>query len=193
MTLPRCVELARAGRRSLQMRLEIRDPTDDAVCERYESFRRSLSTAPDGTGEAWTRGRARLESYATIVAACWYRERFQLLDIHVGLSSTMSTFRYDMSSEYLVVTQDDARFPALLIPRGKPLYDGYDVDLRNSFDQTRAVRLELSGSVSLSETPTPAEIRRLLEALNLFPDQLLDEQELQAIAEKAVHAKNPYS
>lgn len=192
VTLPRCVETARQDRHSLQFRLEIIDPTDAEACKRYEDFRRSVSTAPDGSGEAWYPGRARLESYATILAACWNMQRFRLLDIQVGLTSVVSTFRYDMSSECLIVTQDDPRFPALRVPRGKSLYDAYDVELRTSFLQARRVQLELAATVSLSAEPTALEVETFLETLELSPKPPLDQAEAELVAQKAIHAKNPY-
>jgi hypothetical protein len=192
VTLPQCVEAARRDRRALQFRLEIIDPTDAEACKRYEDFRRSVSTALDGTGEAWYPGRARLESYATILAACWNMQSFRLLDIQVGVTSVVSTFRYDMSSEYLIVTQDDPRFPALLVPRRKTLYDAYGVELRTSFEQARRVQLELAARVSLSAEPTAQELETLLEALELSPKPPLDQAEAELVVQKAIHAKNPY-
>lgn len=192
VTLPQCVETARRDRRALEFRLEIIDPTDGDACERYESFRRSVSPNPDGTGDVWFQGRARLESYATIVAASWNRQRFRLLDIQVGLTSIVSTFRYDMSSDYVIVTQDDPRFPALLVPRNKPLYDAYGVELRSSFEQTRHVRLDLADRVILSAEPTSEEVHKLLETLELPPMPPLEDAEVSLIVQKAIHAKNPY-
>jgi hypothetical protein len=192
VTLPECVETARRDRRALEFRLEIIDPTDGGACERYEEFRRSVSLTTDGTGDMWYRGRARLESYATIVAACWNRQRFRLLDIQVGLTSLVSTFRFDMSADYLIVTQDDPRFPALLVPRDKSLYDAYGVELRSSFEQARRVQLELADRVVLSAEPTTQEVLTLLEILNLSPEPPLDETEATLVVQKAIHAKNPY-
>jgi hypothetical protein len=192
ITLPKCVESARRDRRALEIRLEIIDPTDAEACARYEDFRRSVSPAPDGTGDIWYQGRTRLESYATIVAASWYRQRFRLLDIQVALTSAVSTFRFDMSSDCLVITQDDPRFPALLVPRHKSLYDAYGVELRSSFEQARHIRLERADRVSLSDEPTLDEVDALLKAVDLAPRQSLSQDEAAVIVQKAIHAKNPY-
>jgi hypothetical protein len=192
VTLPRCVETARRERRALEFRIEIIDPTSVEVCDRYENFRRSVSPLPDGTGETWYPGRARLESYATIVASCWYRQRFRLLDIKVGLTTILSTFRYDMSSAYVIVTQDDPRFPALLVPRSKSLYDAYGIELRTSFQQARRVPLERADRIVLSAEPTAQEVRVLLETLELPPAPPLTPAEADLVVQKAIHAKNPY-
>jgi hypothetical protein len=192
MTLPSCVEAARASRRALVFRVEIIDPINERACERYENFRRSVSTEPDGTGDTWYRGRARLESFATVLAACWNRQQYQPLDIRIGLTDVVSTFRYDMSSEYLIVTQEDPDHPGLLVPRGKPLFDAYGVELHNSFEQTRLVPLERADRLPLSADPTADDVRKLLEILDLRPEQPLDDQEAAIVVQKAFHAKNPY-
>lgn len=192
VTLPKCVEAARRDRRALEFRIEIIDPTDGEACERYENFRRSVSLDPDGTGDTWYRGRTRLESYATLLSACWNRQRFRLLDIRVGLTSIVSTFRFDMSSEYLIITQDDPRFPAFLIPRDKSLFDAYGIELRNSFEQAEHVHLDLADHVSLSDEPTADELRTLLDALGLPPKPSLDDAEADIVIQKALHARDPY-
>lgn len=193
VTLPQCVEAARGHRRALDFRIEIIDPTSREACDFYEKFRRSVSPEPDGTGDTWYRGRTRLESFATIVAACWNRQRYQPLDIRVGLTTVMSTFRYDMSSEYLIVTQEDSSFPALLIPRDKPLYDAHAVELHNSFEQARRVPLELADRIPLGAEPTAEEVRKLLEALGMVAAPPLDDSEAAIVVQKALHAKNPYA
>lgn len=191
-TLPSCVEAARSSRRAIMFRIEIIDPTNERACERYESFRRSVSSEPDGTGDTWYQGRARLESFATVVAACWNRQQYQPLDIRLGLTDVVSTFRYDMSSEYLIVTTEDSDLPGLLVPRGKPLFDAYGVELHNSFEQARIVPLERTDRMPLSDDPTTDEVRKLLEALDLRPERPLDEKEAAIVVQKAFHAKNPY-
>jgi hypothetical protein len=193
VTLPSCTEIARTERRVIQIRIEIIDPTDDAVCQRYENFRRSVSALPDGTGQQWSAGRARVESFATVIAACWYQQRVRFLEVRLALTSVTSAFRYDMFSAHLIITQDDPSFPALLVPRGRPLYDEYNLELANSFEQARRIPLERLVSSPLSETPTIAEVQRTLELLELKPERALDEAELASIIEKAVNARNPYA
>ena len=47
VTLPRLADDARQQARRITVRLEIIDPTDTEICERYARFRRSLSPRPD--------------------------------------------------------------------------------------------------------------------------------------------------
>ncbi|HEU0086561.1 MAG TPA: hypothetical protein VFQ77_02715 [Pseudonocardiaceae bacterium] len=193
VTLPECVERARRDGRPLTVRLEIVDPTNDSACEHYALFRRSLSARPDGTGEIWTIDRTRKESLATILAACWYRQRYRLLTVEVGLSSTVTTFRWDLSSRYLIITQQDPREPALLIKRGWVYYDRYATELLTSLEQSHRLPIEQAAKdVTLSDEPTIEETQKLFIALHLPLPASYDDRAISEIISKAIQAKNPY-
>jgi hypothetical protein len=187
-TLPECVANARRDRRTLQMRLEIIDPTDEAVCASYVRFRHSL----EGDQSAWTMERTQRESYATIVAACWYRQRYELLDIEVGLSRVMPTLRWDMSADYLVVTQESPNNPALLTEHNKLLYTYVQTELRKSFEQARPVPLELVRTTPLSDMPTVEEVRRLFVDLRMPLPSVYTNRDIGDIVSRALRAENLY-
>jgi hypothetical protein len=191
VTLPRCVENARRERRPLQVRLEILDPMDEALCEKYTRYRTSLSSGPDGTGEPWTLDRTRKESFATVLAAYWYQQKFQLLDISMGLTSTMSTFRFDLSATRIIITQDNSEFPAMMILSESPLYDGYATELRNSLSQARRVPFEQVEAL-FGELPAEAQVREFFAAVKLPLPEFYSDEDIRQIIEKAIRAKNPY-
>jgi hypothetical protein len=193
VTLPECIERARRDGRPLTVRLEILDPANDNACEHYAVFRRSLSQAPDGTGELWTLDRTRKEAFATILAACWYRQRYRLLTVEVGLSSTITTFRWDLSSRCLIITQQNPREPALLIKRGWVYYDRYVTELLTSLEQANRLPIEQAAkAVPLSDEPSVEEVQKLFVALNLPLPSSFDDRAVSEIIRKAVKAKNPY-
>lgn len=193
VTLPDCIKRARRDGRPLTLRLEIVDPTNDSACEHYAVFRRSLSNRPDGTGELWTVDRTRKESLATILAACWYRQRYRLLTVEVGLSPTITTFRWDLSSRCLIITQQDPREPALLIKRGWVYYDRYATELLTSLEQSHRLPIEQAAkAVPLSDEPSVEEAQKLFDALNLALPSSFDDRAVSDIIGKAVAAKNPY-
>ncbi|MEV7969807.1 hypothetical protein AB0O34_28080 [Sphaerisporangium sp. NPDC088356] len=192
VTLPDLVVAARRERRALLVRLEIIDPTHVGVCEAYVRFRRSVSEAPDGTGEFWTVDRTRKESYATILAACWHRQRFSLLDIDLGLSATMTTFRWDLSANHVIITVEDPN-RALMSPRGSFYYDNCATELLSSLDQARRVPIEAAKAALLSDEPTVDETRRLFEVLGLGLPKSYGDRDVVEIIRKAIRAKNPYA
>jgi hypothetical protein len=192
VTLPECVRAAREERRPIKVQFEIIDPTSAELCGRYAAFRSSLAPGPDATGEEWTLDRTRKEAFATILAACWYRQRFTLLDISGGLSSVMTTFRVDMSSSYLIITQEESASPALVVEAGKPHFSAYDRELQSSFEQARPVQLGLARDVPLSDEPTVDEARRLFARLSVALPSTFGDRDVSDIIGKAIRPRNPY-
>jgi hypothetical protein len=187
-TLPDCVEHARQHRRQLQMRLEIIDPTNEKVCASYVRFRHSFS----GDQSDWTVERTQRESYATIVAACWHRQRYELLDVEIGLSQIMPTLRWDLSAQCLIITQESQHKPALLIRHDKLLYAYLYTELRKSLEQARPVPLNLAGHILLGVQPTVDEIRRLFRALDMPLPNTFTDDDVADIVDRALNAKDPY-
>lgn len=192
VTLPACVAAARKDKRHLTVRIEVIDPGDPEVCETYAHYRRSLSDAPDGTGETWTTDRARKESYATILAAFWHRQRYGLLDIEVGLSSTMTTFRWDLSSSRLIMTVEDPNM-AMTALAGTFYYENSDTELRLSFEQARRVPLEMYKRVPLGDEPTIEEVQELFDGIGVPLPKTYNGRDVVDIARKALRALDPYA
>jgi hypothetical protein len=192
VTLPDCVQAARAGNRTIKVQFEIIDPTNRELCARYALFRDSLEPGPDRSGEVWTVDRTRKEAFATILAACWYRQNYTFLDIAGGLSQVVTTFRIDMSSSHLIITQEPGDSPALVVEAGKPHYSAYEKDLQSSFTQARFVELSRARDASLSAEPTVEEAWRLFKALGLALPVTFTEQDVTHIIVKALRAPDPY-
>jgi hypothetical protein len=191
VTLPECLEHARQRNATLHFAVEIIDPTDEEVCERYARFRRSL--APDAPGEPWTVDRTRKESYATVLAACWHRQRSGLLTIDVRVSAQMTTFRYDLSSSCVIVTQENPQTPALRIDRRELYYNRYNIELQYSREQSRRVPIEAAGQVRLDDEPSVEQVRRLFTALGLPLPRSFGDREVADIVSRAIQARNPYA
>jgi hypothetical protein len=191
VTLPECVREAQGQRRSLTVKVDIVNPADERVCTAYARFRRTFAHRLDSSGGRWTVERTRKEAYATVLAACWYRQRLDTLDIDVHLSSTVSALRYDLSSSCLIITQDDPRRVNLYVERGRVLYDYYVTELHMYREQ--AVKLSLRDAPLLSDEPTVDEVRRLFDTLGLALPVTFTDRYVSEIVDKALHAENPYS
>lgn len=187
MTLPRCVRNADREQRPLRMRVEIIDPTNDDVCAYYARFRQSR---PDSTGEQWTLARTRNESFASILAACWYTQRCPILTIEVALSGTVPTFRWDLSSSRAFMTQEE-RSPHLMFREPSRPYDLCTRELDSSFRQAKRLPLERA-TVRLSDEPTADQVRCLFTELGLELPATMTDADFAAIVEKALHPRNPY-
>jgi hypothetical protein len=192
VTLKACVDNARRAKRPVRMQVEIIDPTNELLCSQYAQYRSSLTPGPDRTGEAWTPDRTRKEAFATILAACWYRQRFTFLRIEVGLSKVMTTFRWDLSSQWVIMTQEDPAAPTMLFEKGRPHYRGYSRELVASFEQARPVPISQAKELQLSDEPSVEETRKLFALLELDLPSSFTDRDVADIVRRAIKPKNPY-
>jgi hypothetical protein len=193
VTLPECLSEARRERRELQVQMEILDPTDLALCNRYAALYRTLAERDEDDAMTWTGKGTQIESYATILAACYYKQKLaHLLDIRIGLSSTVSTFRWDLSSRFLIVTQRGPRFPAMIVERGQLYYDSWNTELRTSFSECQSVPIERVLGIPLDDEPDMEGVRELFRRLSLDLSDDYQEVDVREIIEKALRDANPF-
>ncbi|MYT28518.1 hypothetical protein GTY73_06650 [Streptomyces sp. SID8354] len=191
VTLPRCVEAATRQRAQLSVKIDIINPADEQTCAAYARFRQTFARRHnDEAADAWTADRTRKEAYATVLAACWFRQRLDTLEISVHLSSGVPTLRFDLSETCLIITQDDPNRVNLLVTRDQPLYDYYVTELHQSREQ--AVRLDLRGVASLGDEPTVDEVRAVFDDVDLPLPSVFSDADVAEIVEKALHAEDPY-
>ncbi|MFI9202298.1 hypothetical protein [Streptomyces sp. NPDC053048] len=191
VTLPVCVREAQRQRRSLTMKIDIVNPADEQACAAYARFRQTFAHRMHAVpAEAWSAERTRKEAFATVLAACWYRQRLDTLEVDLYLSSVVPTLRFDLSASCLIITQDDPQRVNLLVERDRPLYDYYVTELHQSREQ--AVTLDLSRTAPLSEEPTVDEVLRLFDGLALPLPVAFTDRDVGDIIDKALHAENPY-
>jgi hypothetical protein len=191
--MPECIIQSRRAGKEFRLRLEILDPTSTVACDNYIRLYRSLAEDSDSPEMAWTVKGTRIELYATIMAACWHKQRYEPLNVEIGLSTVASTFRWEVSSRHFILTQRGPRFPAMLIEREDPFYSLFVSELNASFRQARRVPLELAASVRLSDGPTIEETRAIFSRLDLELPSDLDDEDVSEIVNKALHDENPYN
>lgn len=193
VSLPECLAAARDSRTLLRVRIEVFDPADTRLLENYVKLYASWAEGPDDPQGHWTVDDTRKEILATILAACWHKEKHQWLDIEVFLSPALTTFRWDLTHSALIITQIGPRFPAMLIERGDVYYSCWSTELHASMEAS-AKRLPLrdASAVQLGERPDPVAVRQLFEHLNVpIPESYRDE-DLKALIQKALDEDDPY-
>lgn len=193
VTLPDCLKVADEQGRTFRVRMEILDPTNTELCDRYARLYQSLAEDANDDARKWTGEGTRLESYATILAACWYKQKLDhLLDIEIGLSANLSTFRWDLSSSCLIITQRGPQFPAMIVEKGRPYYDSWDIELRASFSECRKVRMDYALEVRLGNAPPAEEVRTLFQKVEVpLPDDW-DDDMVGKIIQNALYDTNPF-
>ncbi|MEV7965258.1 hypothetical protein AB0O34_04665 [Sphaerisporangium sp. NPDC088356] len=192
VTLPECVENARLGRKALIVRLEILDPADTRLCHRFVRLHQSLATRADSPERSWTMDGTRRELYATIIAACWHQQRYELLDIEIGFSSVVSTFRYELSSRYLFISQRGPDFPATVLTGDTLALDCWGTELHASLQQARTLYVKQAKDVLLSDSATAEEVRALFSRLDMSLPQEYTDGDVEEIVNMALGASDPY-
>jgi hypothetical protein len=193
VVLPDCINRARRAGKEFRARLEILDPVSINACRNYVRLYQSLAEGPDSPEMNWTVKGTQVELYATILAVCWWKNRYESLSIELALTNIASTFRWEAASHYFILTQRGPRFPAMLIEHGDPYYHLFTSELNASFRQARKVQLELCDHTDLSDDPSVEEVRKLLAKLGIDIPASFDDSDVCAIIDKALHDKNPYS
>jgi hypothetical protein len=187
VTLPGLAKYARQKKAPFEITIEILDPTNEKLCNLYAHYRESV--AASNRQNQWTGKRTKLESYATILLACIYKAEEPLLNIRLGLSQTMTTFRYDIASDFLIITNEDPRAPALRINYNTFFYETYRDDIKRSLEQSKMVLLENTTGIHKGQA-TIETVRNQFELLGI--NDPLSDDDISQIIEKSVHAKNPY-
>jgi hypothetical protein len=148
----------------------------------------------------WTVKGTQVELYATILAASWYMQHFHGFEVEIALTKHVSTFRWEGSSNYFIITQRGPRYPAVIIAREQPrygivreqpLYGLFLSELNTSFKQARRLPLEQARATMLSPTPEIDQVKILFEQLNIAPVGF-DDRDFADIIAKSQEHRNPY-
>lgn len=104
--LPMLVEGARIRRQPIRLEIVLLDFRDEDVCRRYADYRRASSF----DRQLWDVPYVQKEVAATVLALIQAsRSNRGLVDIHLFLSSRLSTFRIEGSTDEILVTREDPK------------------------------------------------------------------------------------
>lgn len=124
--LPILVKQARKSRRRMRIRVVLLDLRDTALCDRYANFRKTSSF----DHKLWSIDYVRTEVLATILAlVAESNANPGLIDIDLFLSSRLSTFRIEGTSDELLVTREDPKDNAMRYRRSDRDYSAFATEL----------------------------------------------------------------
>jgi hypothetical protein len=186
-TIPDMAKHARNSSLSREINVLILDPQNTTLCEAYANYRRSLKSAGEEVA-LWTSERVQRELYATILFVAATRSAEPLLRITLGLTEHLSSFRFDLSSDYVIVTKEDKTAPAVRCDKGTYFYNSYFDEM--VLIQRMAKPLVLPATVPPLATITRDQLRAVFAATGCDYD--LDESAADDIIALARGSKNPY-
>lgn len=191
VTLPLNAQHANRSRIARDLSLVILDPTNGTLCSEYARYRRALAAGSNKSG-SWKIERVREELYATILTVVGLREDAPLLRIRLFLSDSFSSFRYDLSSSSVVITNEDPRWPAIIASNSHHFYSVYKDELMVSASQARELDMtKLSAGVGLESITEEWAVLCLKELGLLIPE--LSKADLVKIAALVKDPRNPYA
>lgn len=186
-TLPEMAKHARNRSLTREVTGMILDPSNASLCEQYANYRRGVKS---GTNEnTWTIKRVRQELIATIVKTSIVKKQEPLLRLRLCLLNSFSSVRFDLSSEYILLTKEDKSAPAIRLDAGTYFYQWYRDELVLAESQSRpAPVMPDIASVSLT---TKSDVQSCLPLLGIESGYFND-SELGAIVASIQANKSPY-
>jgi len=142
--LPILAKQARQNRRRIRIEVVLLDFRDEAICDKYAAYRKVSSF----DGKSWCARYVQTEVLATILKLIEAsKENTGFLDIRLFLSTRLSTFRIEGSSDELLVTREDPKDTASRYLRSHRDFPAFV----NEFDWIRdeAHEVTLKGAESL--------------------------------------------
>jgi hypothetical protein len=193
VALPEWLKAASKKHRILQARIEIFDPGNTQLLESYVELYKSFADGPDDPQSLWSVDGTRREILATVLAACVQKERHRRhLNIEVYLSSSLTTFRWDLTSTSLIITQRGPRFPALFFGHDDPYYGYWETELHASTQAAKRLPLENASSLRLGERPEAGVVRDLFDCLGVPLPDTYGDAAVNELIQMALHERNPY-
>jgi hypothetical protein len=186
VTLPTLAERSRNSSSGKRLHVQLLDPANRSICERYANYRRGLRSSAH-EAQQWTLERVRAEICGTLLAVFIKVSEYPLLRVEVTLTPTFSSFRIDLSAKYAIITKEDQRAPGVRCDQGSYFYDAYKDDME--------LTAQMGRSVSIPTVPIDLSlpsVRQAFADLGLEIDDLGDEFLLTSI-ERAKSPANPYA
>lgn len=190
VTLPELARFARIKNKPIEIKLQIIDPLNIDLCEKYAIYRRGLNTAATAQNrKMWNSRYVRNQSFATIVKSIIITSQEPLLEISVGLKNNFSLFRLDLCSTSVIVTKEDPREVAFIFYKQSSSFNSYFHEFKETYKQTKEVKKYIT-DINLIEIDKPKLIF-ILEAVDLYVD--LNDSDLDEILDLVKNSVNPYA
>lgn len=189
-TLPEMVKRARTDSHTREIKVIILDPQNNELCTAHAHYRSSTASAKLES-EQWTTKKVQNELYATIVTTLIFQMKNNLLSVNLSLASRFSTFRLDLSDQYVIVTKEDRKAPAIKCSVTSYYYESYKAEILTIEKQSRPVKAIGSNTWELGKLQKD-DIKNILLEIELFDPPLADE-DLEKISIICNEGRNPYA
>lgn len=187
-TLPRLAESARIKGIGRDISLYILNPNNTLLCEEYSTYRRSLKSCKNQT--EWSPEAVQEELISTAVVALKYIYTEPLLNINLYFVESFSTFRFDISEQYVVITKEDNEASALKADAGTYFYDSYKDDIR--IIQRQSLQMTYEKNKKVPDIIDKSTLLDLIKCSNICNINKLKSLDINKIIELINKPKDPY-
>ncbi|ABQ07374.1 hypothetical protein [Flavobacterium johnsoniae] len=185
-TIPKISKNSKVQNEHKTIKILLIDPMDDKLCKSYANFRNSLNSSKN----EWNLNYVRNEIIATICNAVIHKSLNQMLEVDIFLKKTFSTLRIDLSKNNCVVTKEDKKEFALLIPNDTFLYKTYKEEILQVAKQCEELDMRcVMQDLDIKEIK-PSEIEEI--CLHFHFNSKLEEKNFIEIAGIINKNNNPY-
>ncbi|WP_148663949.1 hypothetical protein [Kushneria konosiri] len=188
-TLPEMASRARSSSLSREIKAVILDPMNTSLCEAHAIYRKSTASAKKEKRE-WDLAKVRNELCATIVSVLIAQRNEQMLRISLSLVSHYSAFRIDLSNDYVIITKEDRKAPAIICSSGSYFYKSYKDEMVLSENQGKRVAALSCGDYD-EENLSGANVQAILKDVDLIHSDMMD-KDFEDIARICKERDNPY-
>lgn len=185
-TIPKLAADARFSNFSKKIVLIMINPDNEGVCSNYVKYRNRIRS---GVKTNWNHKKLKKEILATIVSGYSWKREQPLLELTIGLIDHYSMFRFDLSTELVVITKEDPTEPALMCEKETFFFKSYLEDLRLSLSQSNILDEDVEG-IPFKELNVET-ISSFLTSLGLDTSKL-KEDDFNDIKELVLKGENPY-
>jgi hypothetical protein len=186
VTLPEMCAISKRNNEHRSIKIILLDPMDDKLCESYASFRQNLKSSKN----EWTFNYVRNEIVSTICSAIIHKNINPMLDINIYLKKSFSTLRIDINQVNCIITKEDKKEPALLIPIDTFLYRTYKEEILQLAKQYVEVDMRFKANNMVFGKLSENQIEKICQDLNF--DVKLKSDDFKSIAEILNKNDNPY-
>lgn len=188
-TLPLMAESARHEGIGRDIKLFLINPDNQVICNEYAIYRKSLKS---GKKQDWDINKVKNEVLATIIKTLIIKHEEPLLRIEIYLLDFFSTFRYDISDDYAIITKEDKEVSALKVDSGTYYYDSYIDELR--LNERLAKKIEPINMREINiENINNTNLLEFISNLNIIENiTTITDDNLSYIVKSIKESKNPY-
>jgi len=188
VTLPTMAESARHKGLGRDIKLFLINPDNLEICKEYAIYRKSLKS---GKEQDWNIDKVKNEVLATIIKTLIIKHEEPLLRIEIYLLDFFSTFRYDISDDYAIITKEDKEVSALKVDSGTYYYDSYIDELRLHERQAKKIEPIDMNEINI-ENINNVNLSECISKLNIMKNTTITDNDLSYIVKSIKESKNPY-